>query len=41
VVNVTEPDHAVEHTESKKDSPFTGEGWFGMERIIPGNMPDG
>lgn len=41
VVDVIDPDHAVEHTQSKKDSPFTGERWFDMESIIPGTMPDG
>ena len=41
VVDVIGPDHAVEYTESKKDSPFTGERWFDMKKTIPGTMPDG
>jgi hypothetical protein len=41
VVNVIGADHTVGHTESEKESPFTGERWFGMETIIPGTMPDG
>jgi len=35
------PDHAVERTETEKDSPFTGERWGEMKRTIPGTMPDG
>jgi hypothetical protein len=41
VVNVVGPDHIVEHTESEKESPFTGERWFEMETTIHGTMPDG
>jgi len=41
VVDVIGPDHTVEHAESEKDSPFTGERWFDMEKTISGTMPDG
>ena len=41
VVDVIGPDHAIEHTESEKDSPFTGERWFDMKKTISGTMPDG
>jgi hypothetical protein len=41
VVDVIGPDHAVEHAESQKDSPFTGERWFGKKITVPGTMPDG
>jgi hypothetical protein len=41
VVDVIGPDHADEHTQSQKDSPFTGERWFDMKTIVPGTMPDG
>jgi len=41
VVDVIGPDHAIEYRESEKDSPFTGEKWFGMKKTISGTMPDG
>lgn len=41
VVDVIGPDCAIEHTESKEDSPFTGERWLGMKRTVRGTMPDG
>jgi hypothetical protein len=41
VVDVIGPDHAVERTESEKNSPFTGERWFDMKKTIPGTMPNG